>query len=71
MEEPVRVSSSVYEPVQPISHDPEVSFIPFDSTKNSIDLHTLQALHHGCTAIHVDSDGRSAFVWVKLDYRLQ
>lgn len=58
---------SIYEPVQPISHDPEVSFIPFDSSRNSIDLHTLQALHHGCTAIHLDSDGRSAFVWVKLE----
>ncbi|ODN01451.1 1-phosphatidylinositol 4,5-bisphosphate phosphodiesterase epsilon-1 [Orchesella cincta] len=57
----------VYEPVQPISHDPEVSFVPMDNSRNSMDLHTLQILHHGCTALHLDSDGRPAFVWVKLE----
>lgn len=64
VDEPIHVS---YEPVQALSHDPEVSFVPLDNSRNSIDLHTLQALHHGCTAVHLDSDGRSAFVWVKLE----
>lgn len=60
-------TSSVYQPVQPLSHDHNVSFIPLDNSRNSIDLHTLQVLHHGCTALHVDSDGRAAFVWIKLE----
>jgi phosphatidylinositol phospholipase C epsilon len=60
-------SSNVYKPVQSINHDPSVSFIPLNGTKNSIDLHILQVLHHGSTALHIDTDGRSSFVWVKLE----
>jgi phosphatidylinositol phospholipase C epsilon len=63
----VASSSSIYQPVQGLSHDHSVSFIPLDTSKNSIDLHVLQVLHHGSTALHIDSDGRSAFVWVKLE----
>jgi len=60
-------STNLYQPVQSLSHDHNVSFIPLDNSKNSIDLHILQVLHHGSTALHIDSDGRSAFVWVKLE----
>lgn len=63
----VLTAKNLYQPVQSLSHDHNVSFIPLDNSKNSIDLHILQVLHHGSTALHIDSDGRSAFVWVKLE----
>jgi hypothetical protein len=59
--------TNVYNPVQG-THDPGVSFIPLNGKKNNnIDLHNLQVLHHGSTALHIDTDGRSSFVWVKLE----
>lgn len=65
--EEATTSSVSYKPVQPLSHDHSVSFIPVDHSRNGTDLHVLQVLHHGCTALHIDSDGRAAFVWVKLE----
>ncbi|CAG7724464.1 unnamed protein product [Allacma fusca] len=60
-------TASIYQPVQPLHHDHAVSFTPLDNSRNSIDLHVLQVMHHGSTALHIDSDGRAAFVWVKLE----
>lgn len=60
-------SASTYQPVQSLNHNHNVSFIPLDGSRNLIDLHILQTLHHGSTALHIDSDGRAAFVWVRLE----
>ncbi|RWS26337.1 1-phosphatidylinositol-4:5-bisphosphate phosphodiesterase epsilon-1-like protein, partial [Leptotrombidium deliense] len=55
-----------YIPIQSVNNDHSVSFIPVNS--ESIDMHNLQSMHHGCTVIHFEEDtGRAACVYLKLE----
>lgn len=60
------LTASAYKPIQPLSSDHKVSFIPLGS--ESLDVHLLQTMHHGATVVHWDEDGsRSAICYLKLE----
>ncbi|XP_023223275.1 1-phosphatidylinositol 4,5-bisphosphate phosphodiesterase epsilon-1-like isoform X2 [Centruroides sculpturatus] len=55
-----------YRPIQPISNDHCISFVPLN--QKYLDYHLLQIMHHGLTVIHWDNDGqRSALCYLKLE----
>lgn len=55
-----------YKPIQGLANNHGVSFVPLNASL--IDLHNLQAMHHGMTVIHLEEEtSRSSIVYLQLE----